>query len=654
MTNSKYIAAMLGLMLGSASLAYPATVQSNSAASVDVSDIPPSFTERVPDKDYDERDVMIPMRDGTKLHTVIFVPKGAKGAPIILTRTPYDATGRSHRMVSAKLRDVLPLADEEMVDAGYIRVYQDVRGKYGSEGVYRITWPLRGAYNRTNVDHVTDAWDTIDWLVKNLPESNGRVGMIGSSYEGFTTALALLDPHPALGAVVPESPILNAWKGDDWFHYGAFRNMMLGYIQMQTAQKGAGAVTSSFAYDKFDELLRAGSTGDYIRLHGLDKLPWIKRLLDHPSYDGYWQDQAFDEILAAKPSRVPALWEQGLWDQEDMWGANQTWRALRDAGHKSNNWLVMGPWTHSQVNGKGYSTGPLQWEGDTAKHFRRDMVLPFFEEHLRGGPAANLAPVTVYNTAEQHWDRLQDWPSPCVSDCASPMVPLYLSESFQLSFERPKVPSGRDSYVSDPAKPVPFMPRPVLDPFLGYGSTSQGYKAWSTWLLGDQRFVDSRPDVLVYETPVLDKPLKIRGVPMADIYASMTGTDGDFVVKIIDVYPEQYPQNLAMSGYELPISLDIFRGRYRESFSNPSAIPANKVQRYKFELPGVDHTFLPGHRIMVQIQSTLFPLYDRNPQTFIPNIFNAKASDYRSAAISILRSKSQPTAVWLPVVEGGK
>ncbi|MDT9598822.1 CocE/NonD family hydrolase [Sphingosinicella rhizophila] len=636
---------------GAGGFAFAQTRSAPPDDTVSLKDIPESFENKAPEADFIKRVEMVPMRDGVKLYTVIFIPKGARNTPIILTRTPYDAAGRSSRSVSPSMLETLPLGDEEIVEQGYIRVYQDVRGKYGSEGDYVLTWPLRGPLNPTSNDHSTDAWDTIDWLVKNVPESNGRVGMIGSSYEGFTAIMALFDPHPALRAVVPESPLVDAWMGDDWFHYGAFRNIMLGYIQMQTAQRGHGAVTPSYIYDKYEEMLRAGSTGDYLRAHGLDKLPWIKRLLAHPAYDGFWQGQALDKLLAARPSTVPTLWEQGLWDQEDMWGANQSWRALTAAGHGANNWLVLGPWSHSQINGKGYSLGPLSWEGDTAKQYRRDMVMPFFNQFLRDGPPANLARVTVYNTGKNEWEHFDDWPVACQSGCATPMTPLYLKADYALSFDRPTEAKASDKYVSDPAKPVPFLPRPVLDPFFGYGSTGEGYKPWSKWLVEDQRFVDSRPDVLVYETPVLDKEVHVQGIPIADILAATTGTDGDFVVKLIDVYPAQYPSNPSMGGYQLSISQDIFRGRYRKSFEHPSAIPANVAQRYRFELPNVNHVFKPGHRIMVHIQSSQFPLYDRNPQTFVPNIFNAKPGDYRPATISILRSREQSSAVWLPVVK---
>ncbi len=606
------------------------------------SDIPAKFEAPNEANDYVKRVEMIPMRDGVKLYTVIVVPKGAKGAPIILTRTPYNAKARAQRSDSPSMLATLPLSDEGFVQAGYIRVYQDVRGKYGSQGEYVMTRPVRGPLNPTKVDHVTDAWDTIDWLVKNTPESNGKVGMIGSSYEGFTVVMALLDPHPALKAAVPESPMVDGWMGDDWFHYGAFRNPNFDYTKSQTAQQGSGEGIGRDGLDDYSTFLRAGSSGDYARAKGLDKLPWAARMMQHPAYDSFWSGQALDAAVVAHPSSVPTLWEQGLWDQEDMWGANHAWLALKAAGHESNNWLVMGPWFHSQVNREGWMLGPFKWNGDTALQFRREMVLPFFNQYLKDGPPANLARVAVYNDAENHWDRKADWPGACEKGCAKPMTPLYLQAGFGLGFDKPATGSAGDSYVSDPAKPVLYTPRPVK---------FSDSDAWRTWLVRDQRFVDGRPDVLAYETPILTKAVKIEGAPVADLMTMTTGTDGDYVVKLIDVYPDEYPSQPELGGYELPVGTDIFRARYRDSFEHPSAIPANTPVRVKFVLPNADHVFLPGHRIMVQVQSTLFPLYDRNPQTFVPNIFNAKPADYQKATVTILRSGEEASAVWLPIVE---
>jgi putative CocE/NonD family hydrolase len=620
-----------------------------------VSDFPKEFKAPEVERDYTKRVEMIPMRDGVKLHTIIMVPKSAKGAPILLTRTPYNAAARIERSKSRYLVNTLALSDEEFAKAGYIRVFQDVRGKYGSEGDYVMMWPIRGPLNPAKVDHTTDTWDTIDWLIKNVSESNGRVGMIGSSYEGFTTAMALMDPHPALKAAVPESPVMDGWMGDDWFHHGAFRQMMLPYIYLQTSSReagiysGLGGDVSRNTHDDYDTFLRAGSAGDYIRAYGFDQLPWVARAMAHPAYDAFWQGQALDKLLAARPSTVPTLWEQGLWDSDDIYGANQAWRAQKAAGKSANNWLVMGPWKHSQINGVGYEMGPLKWEGDTAKQYNRDMVLPFFEHYLRDGPDHKLPRVSVYNTGENRWEHFNDWPVACERGCTKGMKALYIREDSSLSFDGP-TGSGEqaDTYTSDPAKPVPFIPRPIVDPFSNMAAGS--WTAWGDALFADQRFVDGRPDVLTYETPVLTSPVGVQGIPIVDLRAITTGTDGDFVVKLIDVYPADYPNNPKMRGYQLPIAMDILRGRYRTSFEHPSAIPANKPQQYRFELPNVNHVFQPGHRIMVQIQSTLFPIYDRNPQTFVPNIFNAKAGDYRQAQISVLRTKKQSSAVLLPVV----
>lgn len=603
-------------------------------------DVPSGFAYPVDRRDFIRREAMVPMRDGTKLFTVIMIPKGARNAPILLTRTPYNAAKRTTRLDSPNMISMLPEGDEVFVRDGYIRVFQDVRGKYGSEGDYVVTRPVRGPLNDTATDHVTDGWDTIDWLVRNVPESNGRVGMLGSSYEGFTVAMALLDPHPALKVAAPESPMIDGWMGDDWFHYGAFRLANIGWLGAQTGFKKAGDEPATGFYDDYDQFRRAGSAGDWAAKNGFDKLPFWKRMSEHPAYDAFWQGQAVDKLVAANPSNVPTIWLQGLWDQEDIYGAITTWEALKAKGKAGNNHLVMGPWRHSQVNYNGSSLGPLKWEGDTALQFRRDVLLPFFNRYLRdGAPAYEAPPVLIYNTGANHWDRLTTWPLACESGCAAPLKPLYLQGDWGLGFD--KAGAGGDSYVSDPAKPVPYLSRPV-----DFDDSDR----WKAWLVSDQRHVDGRPDVLSYTSPVLSEPVRVSGAPIAELFARTTGTDGDFVVKLIDVYPDEVASDPGMGGYQLPISLDIFRGRYRDSLEKPSAIPAGKVQRYRFRLPTVNHVFQPGHRIMVQIQSSLFPLYDRNPQTFVDNIFFAKAGDYKAATVTIERGGKSASAVWLPVV----
>ena len=631
------------LIAGIFAVAGAATLQSIWGAPQQSSDVPKTFTAPTDAQDYVKRDAMIPMRDGVKLHTVIVVPKGAKNAPILLTRTPYNASSRAARNNSPHMLAILPQGDEVFVQAGYIRVFQDIRGKVKSEGDFLMTRPVRGPLNPTDTDETTDAYDTIDWLVKNTPESNGRVGMLGSSYEGFTVVMALLGPHPALKVAAPESPMVDGWMGDDWFHYGALRQNQFDYFSSQTIPSGGVTSIPRETWDDYEEFRRAGSAGAYARLHGLDQLPFVQKLMEHPAYDAFWQGQALDKLVAAHPSQVPTMWIQGLWDQEDMWGAIHSYMELKAKGQADHNYLVMGPWRHSGVNYAGDHLGPLKFEGDTALQFRRDVLKPFFDQYLvTDAPQAKTPPVFIYNTGENHWDRLDRWPLACESQCGSPMKALYLEDGFGLGFDKPAAASGTaDSYVSDPTKPVPYLPRPIR-----FAESDR----WREWLLSDQRAVADRTDVLVYQTPVLKTAIRIGGAPMVDLYAATTGTDADWVVKLIDVFPDEVPSQPEMGGYELPISMDIFRGRYRENFEHPSPIPSNTPQRYRYALPNANHVFQSGHRIMVQIQSTWFPLYDRNPQAFVPNIFYAKPSDYVKATQSVYRSGDKASVLLLPVV----
>ena len=612
-------------------------------------DVPAKFEAPTMANDYVKREVMIPMRDGVRLHTVIVLPRGAKNAPMLLTRTPYNASRRAGRANSPHMVAVLSQGDEVFAEGGYIRVIQDVRGKYGSEGEYLMTRPLRGPLNSTNTDNSTDAYDTIDWLVKNVAESNGRVGMLGSSYEGFTVVMALVNPHPALKVAAPMSPMVDGWMGDDWFHYGAFRQTNLDYIAWQTEGRSEGRENLREAYDDYDNFLRAGSAGDFAKAGGLEQLPWWHKNSEHPAYDGFWQGQALDKIMGEQPLKVPTMWIQGLWDQEDMWGAIHSYLAMEPKDTANNmNYLVMGPWRHSGVNYDGSSLGPLKWEGDTAMQFRRDVLKPFFDQYLKDGAAkADTPPVLIYNTGENHWDRLSSWPLSCENGCVAKPKALYLTAGFGLSFTAPaggdaKDASAYDEYVSDPAKPVTYLPRPVR---------FADHEAWQRWLVTDQRAVDGRTDVLTYATPMLTEAVRIGGAPVVHLVASTSGTDSDWVVKLIDVYPDVVPDQQEMGGYELGIAMDIFRGRYRESFENPKPIAANVPLTYKFVLPTANHVFLPGHRIMVQVQSSWFPLYDRNPQKFVSNIFFAKPGDYGKATQRIYHAAGVASSIELPVVD---
>jgi putative CocE/NonD family hydrolase len=604
-------------------------------------EIPAQFTRPTDAADYARRDVMIAMRDGVKLHTVILVPRGARGLPIILTRTPYNATKRAERTVSNRLAATLPVSDDQFSDGSFIRVYQDVRGKYGSEGDYVMTRPLRGPLNDSKVDHSTDTYDTIDWLIKNIPETSGKVGMIGSSYEGFTVLMALVHPHPALKAAIPECPMVDGWRGDDWFHNGAFRQTNFDYMLGQETQRGEGKPVARTGYDDYDNFRRAGSAGDFARASGFDQIGFWRKLSEHPAYDAWWQGQALDKLLAAEPLTVPTLIVTALWDQEDIYGGITTYQVL-EPKDKANDrlFLALGPWRHSGQGADGSALGPLRFDGDPSLAFRRDIVRPFFEAYLRDRPGKpSIAPATVYETGTNTWRKLPRWPLACASGCPSPLRPLYLQPGGRAGFTAPAA-EGFDEYVSDPAKPVPYLPRPVR-----FANSD----AWHTWLVSDQRSVADRPDVLSYVTEPLTQPLRLAGAPQVSLYAATTGTDADWVVKLIDVYPDEHPPQPEMGGYQLPLAMDILRGRYRDSFEHPSAIPAGTVQRYRFTLPTVHHVVRPGHRLMIQIQSSWFPLYDRNPQTYVDNIFFAKPADYRKATQRIYHQPASASAVELPV-----
>ncbi len=591
-----------------------------------------------------KRTVMIPMRDGVKLYTVIVLPKGARDAPILLSRTPYNAKARAQRYASPHIDALLSQMDEPFVRDGYIRVYQDIRGKHGSEGDYITTRPLIGPLNNTTTDHTTDTWDTIDWLVKNIPETNGRVGMIGSSYDGFTTLMGLINPHPALKAAVPQSPMVDGWMGDDYFHYGAFRQTNFDYMTGQMSARGEGKDIPREGLDDYSNFLKLGSAGDFGRHYGLDQIPYYRKVTEHPAYDEFWSLQALDKTLAGQPLKVPTMWVGALWDQEDMWGAIHSYLATepKDAANDMN-YLVIGPWRHSGVNYEQRNQNAVKLPGDTATEFRTQVLKPFLDAHLKtNGPRADTPPVFIFQTGTMQWQRLQKWPVGCETTCAVGMKPLYLEPGSGLGFAAPpSTGPAFDEYVSDPAKPVPYRPRPVR-----HDDTD----GWRYWLTVDQRFVDSRPDILTYATDVLTGPVQISGAPIVNLFASTSGTDSDWVVKIIDVYPDTVPSQTELGGYEFPIAMDIFRGRYRESFSDPRPIPAGKVEKYRFVMPPVNHVFAPGHRIMVQIQSSWFPLYDRNPQTFVPNIFFAKPADYVKATQRVFHSGATATNIELPVV----
>ena len=610
-------------------------------------DIPEQFHVATGSWDYDRRDVMIPMRDGVKLHAVMVVPHGGGQMPILLDRTPYSAKDAT-KGAGPHAADALGFTlDRDLVQHGYIVVFEDVRGKYESEGEYVMNRPLAGPLNPTTVDHSTDTWDTIDWLVQNVKEANGRVGTYGISYDGFTTLMSLVHPHPALRAAVPMNPMVDTWTGDDWFHAGAFRQEMMDYVYAQTAATKSDIDWWTPGQDDWTTYMHYGTAGAYGRAMGMEQLPFWQRLTQHPAYDAFWRDQAVDRILEGITPTVPTLLVDGQWDQEDSYGAVAVWeaQAKRDPQHLDH--LVIGPWFHGQEGTDETSLGPLRFGMDTEAWFRSHVLIPFLDANLKeGAPPFVLPPVVAFQTGTEEWRSYDTWPQACAM-CADKGRALYLEPGNGLGFTKPdaaaEAASGFEEYVADPAKPVPYRPRPIR-PTYAKDST------WPRWLVDDQRFADGRPDVLSFTSAPLEKPLTLSGAPVAHLFASTTGTDADWVVKLIDVYPDDVPDQPELGGYELPVAMDIMRGRYRNDPGQPEAIPAGKVVDYEVRLPNVNHVVLAGHRLMVQVQSSWFPLYDRNPQSFVPNIFFAAPGDFCKATVQVFHAGNAASFLELPVV----
>ncbi|HKK07994.1 MAG TPA: CocE/NonD family hydrolase, partial [Gemmatimonadota bacterium] len=525
------------------------------------SETPARFTQPDSTWDFTRRDVMIPMRDGVKLHTVILVPKGAAHAPILLTRTPYDAGSQASYAYTSQMGPRLNGYDNALdviLRGGYIRVIQDIRGKYGSEGDYVMNRPMRGPLNPTDVDESTDTWDTIDWLVKHVPESNGKVGILGISYDGYLSLTPLVNPHPALKVAVPMNPMVDGWMGDDWFHHGAFRAQNMPYILEQEASRTNEHHWWTNAWDDYDLYMDAVSAGRLGRIHGLQQVGFWRKIVQHPDYDRWWQLQAMDSILAREPLRVPVMLVHSLWDQEDIYGAPAVYRALEPKDTANDMvYLVMGPWHHGQEIEDGRTLGALRFDSNTSLWFQRHVLEPFLAHYLKdGSPPDSVAPVTAYLTGADRWERLQAWPSGCSAGCDVDRTPLYLEAGMKVGFRKPAAgDSAFDAYVSDPARPVPFRLRPIQP--VGYS----GRLTWPQWLVDDQREASGRTDVLAYESDPLTDSVQISGRPLVHLVASTTGTDADWVVKLIDVYPPQVAEHPEMGGYQLAVSMDIFRGR---------------------------------------------------------------------------------------------
>jgi len=582
---------------------------------------------------FERTEVLIPMRDGVRLHTLIFSPKRATGnLPFILSRTPYGIAG-AHGCFVVSCAD---LAAE-----GFIFVFQDIRGRFGSEGTFVMLRPPRDRNAPKAIDESTDAYDTIAWLLANVPRHNGRVGMLGVSYPGWLTVMAMLDPHPALKAVAPQASPSSMWLGDDFHHNGAFR---LSYgFEYVVMMEGSKEITP-FAFDRYDTFswyLSLGSLANANPRHLQGKYPTWENFVAHPDYDAFWQRETATRYLDRV--RVPTLNVAGWWDQEDFYGPLEIYRTLEATDTRRFNYLVVGPWNHGGWRGRtGESLGAIKFGSATAQHYRREIEVPWFAYWLKDKGTLTLPEATTFEGGGNAWRRFESWPP------KAQVTPrkLYFHAGGKLAFEPPAAPpdSGFDAYLSDPARPVPYRARPILPSLGGRGST------WSTWLVDDQRFAQDRPDVVAWETEPLEADLVIGGSIMARLFASTTGSDADWVVKLIDVYPEKYEADPKLGGYQLMVANEVFRGRYLESFERPKALVADRVTEFPVDLHTQNYRFLQGHRIRVQVQSTWFPLIDRNPQTFVPNIFAAKEADFRPATHRIYRTPSAPSHVELPVL----
>jgi putative CocE/NonD family hydrolase len=599
-----------------------------------ISDQPLQFNKLA----YTREEVMIPMRDGVKLHAVILRPKDyAAPLPFLMERTPYGVDGNS--------ADSINPSEPELAASRYIFVFEDIRGRYKSEGAFLMSRPMADHRDPKQVDESTDTYDTVDWLLKNIPNNNGRAGVFGVSYPGFLAMAAGIDPHPAVKAISPQAPMIDVWMGDDFFHNGAFRQTY-GYdyiLGMESSKENAFSKLDEDAYDYF---LHSGSFEAAAKKGGVDKLPTGVAFLQHPSYDEFWRARGVQWRL--NEPAVPTLMVGGFWDQEDMFGPQEAYAKLEPHDAHHENFLVIGPWNHGQWGGTTRHLGAIQFGEPTTDEFRKRYEAPFFAHYLKDENGFSLKDTASFESGSNRWREYTHWP-PLESKSQN----LYLSAdgSLVLSSSEPKKSSADKKgagnyreYVSDPSNPVPYRHRPIQATY------SQGSK-WFTWMVEDQRFVSDRPDVATWTTPPLDRDVTVAGDVIADLFASSSGTDADWVVKLIDEYPEAASTSSAgssasgpsassatsssaspdMAGYQLMVNGEIFRGRYRKSFDHPEAIPADQVLEYRFSLHAADHTFLKGHRIKVQVQSTWFPLYDRNPQKFLPNIMTASPADFAKA-----------------------
>jgi hypothetical protein len=595
-----------------------------------------------PGASFTYRKVMVPVRDGIKLETVVVAPaQASQPLPILFRRTPYGVPSSADAAIGPSL--------SALVKDGYIFVVQNLRGRFGSEGTFELS-SQANLEDPKATSETTDAYDSIDWLVKNVPNNSGKVGMFGVSYDGLTTAMTLLHPHPALKAMSEQASPADQWMNDDDHRYGALReSYAFEYAVYEQADKNANTHFDFETYDTYSWYLNLGPLSNINAryLHG--KIPYWNSIVEHPDYDAFWKKEAW--VNQIRGAFVPNLNVAGFWDQEDPWGPWEIYRRSDASDPNHNNFIVGGPWFHGQWhNTKADSIGLVTFGGhDTATEFRDRIEAPWFRYWLHGQGDKFAWKASTFQTGSNSWKTYSAWPP------KSDATKLYLQPKGVLSFDAPPAGDAFTQYVSDPASPVPYRQRPI----------SPTYPAgdWRRWEVADQRFVHNRPDVATWTSAPLDRDLVVTGELAANLVASTSGTDSDFVVKLIDVYPEnaqsnawnadagpqpgQYAQSL--NGYELPIAMEIRRGRYNDSYEHPKPLVANQPTTFPIPLRSHDHVFLKGHRIMVQVQSTWFPLIDRNPQKFVPSIYQAKAEDFVTATQRVYTSREHASYIVLPV-----
>jgi putative CocE/NonD family hydrolase len=593
-----------------------------------------SWSDDEPGADkYKRQEVMIPMRDGIKLHTIIFTPiSQTEALPFLLERTPYGVADYSSPEKNGYVKD--------MANDGYIFVYQDIRGRYLSEGKFEMQRFTRNKKDPRAIDESTDTYDTFDWLLKNIPNNNGKAGMYGISYDGWTTVMGAIDPHPALVAVSEQATPADMFLGDDFHHNGAFRlSYGFEYAFMEEASK-TDTLFPFGEYDVYNWYLKLGPLSNVNKKYFFNKLPSWNDFAKHPNYDDFWKKQGLATRLDSP--RVFIMNVAGWWDQEDFYGpqkAYETWEKT-DKNHK--NFIVIGPWNHGGwAGGLGNKLGNINFDSATAQTFREKIQARWFAYHLKNKGDGNFAEAITFQTGSNKWKTYDSWPPK-----EAIKKNLYFHADGKLSFDKPSASESSlfDSYISDPAHPVPYRSRPIEET---YGAGSR----WYTWLTEDQRFVDNRPDVASWKTEVLTQDVTVTGTIFAKLFGATTGSDADWIVKLIDVYPEDNPDDLQMAGYEFMVANDVFRGRFRKSFEKPEAITPNKMEEYTIDLHSLNHVFKKGHRIMVQVQSTWFPIIDRNPQKYVSNIFEATEKDFHAATQKIYHTLQWPSRIELSVME---